>query len=1283
MKRLLLACVVLIVCGAAVLWVGWPYAVDWLRLRLEREVSRATGMPSHVDELQVSLLPLDVRLGGITIGPDPALVQVGRIEARLWTLASVMEWRPVLALRIAAVVADVTQLPKAESPPRTPVAKPGGLQLPPLQLEEFDLADAQLRFRMGKDIAHLAVGHIAAHVETALVGHRLRAGVEVQNVDLERKSYRAKIQIIQAEGGADDGGLFVDHAALEGDDISVSARATALPHRHAVEATFSPGILGVVVDELSLVGGHAHAEGTLIGDLANPLVDTRLTIQGGAIGQHVLGDLDTHFERAGATLRFDDLRLVGASGDVTGAVDLTVVHEVPIHGLLTWHTVDLEKLLGIIGAQVPFSDRVSATTAVHGALDPLDLDVKGTGTLQTAAAAPAEVGGFDIAAHILPHDLDAMLQLTQAQHNRIDAEVKITGTQFAGTASMKAADLAALNALLPRPVPALALTGQGEASASFSGTTEHPVVSGTLALRNFTLLGAAAGRLATDFRIAAGMLSVDSGRLETGSGSAELNGVLALDEQATNDWRVRIHDLSNAVLLGLAYSVGTAKLPIDGGMLNGTLDCKGSWRRAETSTNLVATGLRIMEEPLEHVEMKATTTLPRWTLFMNAVRTPSETLTIEGAGEGDANVQLSIDSTPLSLATVRGAERRRLTGVVTLQGRVSGALRQPSGALQLSATGLGAGGHQLGDLSLHADGTAGAWSLKGTAFAETLTLDATLRMVGALPLSVAVVWNDSDLSQFVSVDRSLSVVTSGSLNVSGALRAPQDLNGSLRMTRFDVRRDAGHVELAEPVQVRFDKGHFHIDSFEVTAAGSRLSVAGEGRLPDQLNIEIRGEGDLVLLEVIGQPFYSARGQFGITAHIEHSVADGWKVRGEANLRNAGLDLGLPVSFTDTNGEFLLLGSNVLVQHLAGRAGGGRFRVTGIIRLPQGPELSWSLRDVGLTFPEWLEERVSGEGQVQGTWQDLTVSGDVEVLNAVYDKKIELNALIPWFKEQITPAPRTGPPAPVVRLDLHIHAPDGLFVDNNIAKAELSADLRISGTATNPLLNGTVEILSGEATINSRVFTISGGSAVFQPSERINPVLNFNAESRISGIDADYTVRVAVNGTLENPRVEFTSDDPALSQNDVLSLVALGRTTHEQPRDTSSMSVGNVLSLLPSEYGGEVSQQVRTFLRIDRFEVDPAYVRTTGTVEPRITIGKDLTDRIRALASSSFGADARNTAQLEYRITGRISLLATWESASQTQSDAVGGDIKFRYEFRRVRFSLLNGAAGQPQQIDAP
>jgi len=1285
MKRLVLGCVVLTVCGGAALWLGWPYLVTQLRLRLEGEVTQALGSTSRVDELHVSVIPLSVHLGGIAIGDEPALVRVGRIDASLSVLASLIEWRPVLTLRIASVSADLTHLPPADVRQRpTPVAptKPGALQLPPLHLQEFELADAQLRFHMGKTVAHLVVGHVAAHLETALLGHGLTAGVEAQAVEFERKSYRAKIDMIQAEGGADAGGLYVDHASLEGEDISASAHATLLPHQHAASATFNPRILGVVVDELSLVTGQAHVEGTLIGDLANPVLDARLTVEQGAIGRHVLGDLDTHVSRAGPTLRFDDLRLVGGPGDVTGAVDLTVLHEVPLHGELSWHGVDLEGLLRIIGVHVPLRNRITATTAVHGALDPLELDVRGAGALQTAeAAAPKDVARFDLGAHIVPHDLDAKLEVTQPQQNRITTEVMIRGTQFDGTVSLKAADLSALNALLPPPVPLLALTGQGDGNVQFSGTTEHPVVSGTLALRNLTVLGVAASRLASDFRIAAETLAINSARLETPSGGVELSGVLALDDQATNDWHGRLRELSNDLLLGLAYRLGNTELPIGGGTLNGTFACKGAWRRAEANVEMVATALRIGEEPVARVEIRATTTLPRWTLFTNVVRAPSETLTLQGAGDGETNLQLAVDSTPLHLDTLRGAGRGRLTGVVTLEGHISGALREPSGALQLTATGVGAGGHQFGDVSVHADGKAGAWALRATAFADTLTANATLRSVGGLPFSLALAWHDTDLSQFVSEDRSLNLVTSGTLNVNGAMSAPHDLSGALRVTRFEVSRDQGSVEASQPIQILLDHGRFHIDALDLTALGSRVSVAGGGRLPAELDLDVRGEGDLVLLEVIGPPFYSARGQFGVTAHVGHSAAGGWTLSGEALLRNAALDLGLPVSFTETNGEFALLGEKVLVQHLAGRAGGGEFHIAGKLHLVHGPQLSWGMRDVGLTFPDWLDERISGKGRVEGTWKVLTVSGAIDVLNALYDKKIELAGLIPWFKEQIAPAPRIAPPSTEVQLDLVIHARDGVFVDNNFAKTELSADLRVSGAATKPSLEGKVEILYGEVTVNSRVFTITGGSAVFQSAERINPVLNITAESQIFGTDAEYTVRVVVSGTVDNPRVEFSSDDPSLSQNDILSLAALGRTTRDTSRD-SRVSVGDVLSLLPSDYTGDVSQGIRTLFRVDRFEVDPAYVRNTGTIQPRITLGKDITDRIRALASSTFGADAHNTMQLEYRITSRISLLGTWESASQSQSSALGGDIRFRYEFRKLPFSLLSSDLGLPTQSDA-
>jgi autotransporter translocation and assembly factor TamB len=1127
---------------------------------------------------------------------------------------------------------------------------------------------------MGNTPARLTVGRTAGQLQTGILRRVLSGAVELHDATLRRKAYQATIHELRAVGGIDSGGVFVETAALRGDRITATAAATAARGRHAVSADFDPSLLGVVVDELSFLGGAAHVEGELHGDLANPVLDGRLTIRHGAIGTHVLGDLDTHVTRRDATLRFDELQLVEEKGRVSGAVELNVLREVPIHGDLEWHMVDLEELLKIIGEPVPFRNRFSATTSVRGALDPLDLDVRGQGTLRAAdPQAENDRASFQLSGRIHSHDLDARLDVEQPERNHVKAQVLIDGDRFGGQVNVAATDLAALSAVLPRPVQALALTGRGDATAEFGGSTEHPTVGGSATFHDLTVVGTPVSGLTGDFQIAAGALRTRATRADTPAGSAELTGALALRKDTRNDWRLDLRGLDTDLVLGLVAGLADLQMPLNGGTLNGALVCVGPWEQLQAQAELHATALRVGVEPLERVDVNAAVAWPRWNGSIRATRAGGDAVRLVGSGERGGNLQVRIESDPLDLSTWRGGGRRRLRGTLAVQGEVSGSLDAPSGSIHLQAADVSAAGHTLGDVALRAEGRSGEWTFSGDAFAATLRLHGSLRTSEPFPYTLAVQWNDADLTKLLSDDASLVVVSSGALDLSGAVRSLQTSSGSLQVRRFDLRRDQAAVSAPQPIRVVLDRGQFRIESLALSADGARMSISGHGRVPAEIDIDVAGEGDLVLLEVVGRPFYSARGQFDVSAHVARSPAAGWRLRGRASLRNAALDLGLPVSFTDVNANFGLRGNNVLVEHLAGRAGGGEFSVAGRVHLRRGPVLTWALRDVSLSFPEWLEERISGNGRVYGGWKSLTVSGDVEVQNALYDKRLELTALLPWFKEQVAPAPRVGAPAVEMRLDVRVRAPDGLFVDNNFAKAELAADLRIAGTAATPQLLGSVEVLNGEVTIGSRVFTISGGSAEFRDPRRINPILNFSAESQIVTAEEQYTVRVAVSGTADEPRVKFTADDPALSQNDVLSLVAFGKTTAQAQRESGGVSVGDVFGLIPGEYGTEVRQGVRSWFGVDRFEVEPAYVRNTGAVEPRVTIGKDITERLRALASSSFGAEGRNSMQLEYRVTGRISLLGTWESATQSEAGAFGGDIKFRYEFRRVPLSLFSTA----------
>ena len=304
----------------------------------------------------------------------------------------------------------------------------------------------------------------------------------------------------------------------------------------------------------------------------------------------------------------------------------------------------------------------------------------------------------------------------------------------------------------------------------------------------------------------------------------------------------------------------------------------------------------------------------------------------------------------------------------------------------------------------------------------------------------------------------------------------------------------------------------------------------------------------------------------------------------------------------------------------------------------------------MTAPEWLEERFSGRGTVDGSWDEIVVRGDIDVEHALYQRDVAITDFLPWLKGQLAPPPATEPPTRVVALNLRIRAPDSLFVENNYARAELGADLRIGGTLDTVRLTGVIEVLSGDVTVSKRGFTVTGGSVDFRDPTRINPVLNLSAETQILTKEGLYLVTASVTGTAEQPRVQLGSDDPSLTQNDILSLVATGQTARQAERGSTGFSPASALSFVPTR---GFQDFLSGTIGIDLFELDTGRVEDTGPVLPRVTIGKQLTEDLRVTASNTL-VETLTRVTVDYRLGRRFSLYGTWESQSQSGAGAFGG-----------------------------
>jgi hypothetical protein len=137
------------------------------------------------------------------------------------------------------------------------------------------------------------------------------------------------------------------------------------------------------------------------------------------------------------------------------------------------------------------------------------------------------------------------------------------------------------------------------------------------------------------------------------------------------------------------------------------------------------------------------------------------------------------------------------------------------------------------------------------------------------------------------------------------------------------------------------------------------------------------------------------------------------------------------------------------------------------------------------------------------------------------------------------------------------------------------------------------------------------------------------------------------------------------------LVTLGRTTAQLQEGGGGISVNDLLVLGAGGFKADVEEGVRETFLVDRFEIEPTFSQATGAFEPRISVGKNLTENLTALVGTTVGAETQYRGELEYQLTRRISLLGSWESETEDQAGAFGGLVKFKYAFRRLpRFGLL-------------
>jgi translocation and assembly module TamB len=283
----------------------------------------------------------------------------------------------------------------------------------------------------------------------------------------------------------------------------------------------------------------------------------------------------------------------------------------------------------------------------------------------------------------------------------------------------------------------------------------------------------------------------------------------------------------------------------------------------------------------------------------------------------------------------------------------------------------------------------------------------------------------------------------------------------------------------------------------------------------------------------------------------------------------------------------------------------------------------------------------GALQLKGTMQnDIALTGKVKILKAeiripdrlpvdVEEIPVKEVNLPPERQAEVDAAANAPPPKSVkVGLDLAVDAPEQVFVRGRGLDAEMGGALKITGTADMPIITGALKLRRGDFNLLSQRLEFNRGTVTFSGGEKIDPVLDFAATTKLPEAD----VTVTITGSAAKPVITLTSSPP-LPQDEILARLLFGKASGALSPFEAVQLAQAMAELTGVESGPGVLDKVRKSLGLDRLNVEAG---EGATAAPSLSAGRYVSRGV--FVGAKQGATANSSAAtVEIEVTPNVKI----------------------------------------------
>src|SRR6185436_3795648 len=664
----------------------------------------------------------------------------------------------------------------------------------------------------------------------------------------------------------------------------------------------------------------------------------------------------------------------------------------------------------------------------------------------------------------------------------------------------------------------------------------------------------------------------------------------------------------------------------------------------------------------------------------------------EGRGTGAAYVgwngtySFNLDGRAIPVETVSLSKKTSvpLSGLIDFTAGGSGTFESPRYNVRATVRDLFAGDEGIGQMIGEIGVTGDLMTVKLEVASSRLAISGSGRVALTPQMDTELSFRvtDTSLDPYIrAFEPRLSpyttAVASGSIRVVGELADIDHLLVDATVDSLDARFFDYQVRNAAPIHIALDRHIIRLADFRLAGEDTQLELSGTANLHDErIAVRLRGDANLGILQGFLSNVRSS-GRASLQATLDGNLSAPL-VTGAMTVQNGRIrHFDLPNALENVLGPIRFDSRTIRLDEITARLGGGPVAFGGTVGI-EGYQLgridvTMAGEQMRLRFPEGVRSIADAQLAVRGTPAAATLSGTVDVREAIYTRPFNLgNNFVEFGGSSLASgssgAARTTLP---LRYDVQINAPSTLQLRNNAVQLVARASLQLRGTYDRPQLFGRAEVDRGEFLFEGKRYRITRGSMDQANPTKLDPFVDLEMETQVRVPGETYRVTITVNGTVDRALPGFSSDPP-LPEAEILALlfsdVAPGQDVEFRRYSTDITPQQQLIReratrALTGSVTSEVGRVAQQAFGVDTFQLTPSLVdpnTQSSRFDPgaRLTIGKRLSERLYLTYSRSLSSSTRDQIiLLEYDQTDQFSWIL-----SRNEDGTYALDVRMRRAF---------------------